>query len=403
MSKTQIEMCKILREMNNTIKELNKTVKTLFVEIKHINEKIDDKYYLEKKEKEEKKRKEEIIQQSKINEEKELKRKEEYLKELEKFNNQYFKILREEKINKIIKHTYDPLLSDLDNWILAEKLYDYPFTNNTESILQYLNSLMIPITIDILYREDPGLYKINAYGIIIENRLWMYYNSIKYGCKNIKDWSKECMEEYLDNFNSDYHYKNKCIKEHCIYKENEEELLKYVNENNIDTLELYDTNSETIKYIFSENKTHQSKIIIDNCETASDIIKNKIKNINNIKIIEHMLIVLGVDVLSIQKYYYKSGQYWNYLIGLFRKRGYYKTLSDYDIRFNHKMTIIEKIPLVEELLIKDGFDISNFKENDYLQHIKDTYILKLLLILDEEKKYLLNNYKFESEDIIYIE
>ena len=116
-----------------------------------------------------------------------------------------------------------------------------------------------------------------------------------------------------------------------------------------------------------------------------------------------MLIVLGVDVLSIQKYYYKSGQYWNYLIGLFRKRGYYKTLSDYDIRFNHKMTIIEKIPLVEELLIKDGFDISNFKENDYLQHIKDTYILKLLLILDEEKKYLLNNYKFESEDIIYIE
>ena len=139
MSKTQIEMCNILTEMNNTIKELNKTVKTLYVEIKHINEKIDDKYYLEKKEKEEKKRKEEIIQQSKINEEKELKRKEEYLKELETFNNQYFKIPREEEINKIIKHTYDPLLSDLNNWILAEKQYDYPFTNNTESILQYLN------------------------------------------------------------------------------------------------------------------------------------------------------------------------------------------------------------------------------------------------------------------------
>lgn len=373
MSKTQIEMCKILREMNNTIKELNKTVKTLYVEIKHINEKIDDKYYLEKKEKEEKKRKEEIIQQSKIkevkktihvelilfinryNKEKEFKKKN--IDKINNFNNQYFKIPREEEINKIIKHTYEPSLSDLDNWILAEKKYDYPFSSYSLSILQYLNSLMIPIKCN----------KHNGYGIIIENKIFIYqinkYYSVSYG--------DEYDSEYDENYYMDYK-----ILDLGLFRK-----FKFTS---ISLYSLFNSNP----YYFK---------IID-CETKSDFLKKNFKSIHSLKILEHMLTNLGINVSNLKTKYYNAVA-WHKLSSIYFNRGFNRSSDKYyqerEESKYHTNSILQNIKIMEELLLKDGYDIKNFKNTfDY----SEIFLFELLLKFDKEQKYIVHNNSGNESD-----
>ena len=163
------------------------TIETNLVEM---NAKING--LIEQKKQEEKKRYYALIaaeKQRKITE-----YRNELRKKMTAFMDENFKLHRENNIRQIIKTNYNPSISELDNWLACEKMYDYPYENSKESILKYIESMFVPITMYHGGWCDPPKPTIREpYGIIVGEVIYMFIlSSIEY--KDI------CVDDRLDKY-----------------------------------------------------------------------------------------------------------------------------------------------------------------------------------------------------------
>ena len=155
-----------------------------------MNDKINR--LIEQKKQEEKKRYHALIVAE--NERKRLENIKLHREKVKTFMDKNFKLHRENNIRQIIKTNYNPSISELDNWLACEKMYDYPYENSKESILKYIESMFVPITMyHGGYCDPPKLTIREPYGIIVGEGIYMFISS--------SSWYKDiCVDDRLDKY-----------------------------------------------------------------------------------------------------------------------------------------------------------------------------------------------------------
>ena len=167
---TYAKNTQIITALNGISSKLDK-LNDIFCILNEINDKMDDTFLIKKR-----KEKEQELKEQKL---KEQKLKEEYPIQKQLWIEEHFKKKRDIGINEIIKYTFNPNLSELDNWLFSENKYDFPFDNCKTQILKYIESLFMPITIyDYHYWHKQNINgKARVFqvkGIILEDKIYMF-------------------------------------------------------------------------------------------------------------------------------------------------------------------------------------------------------------------------------------
>ena len=181
-------------------------------------------------------------------------------------------------IKEIIKRTYNSSLSDIENWLCAEKIYEYPFNDNKDDIITYLKSLIVPMNITndgVSIIPNVGSNLDHAYCIIVDRKPYMWYCYKKSRCLDITSSLK------LDTFNDNL------------------EKLNYVEGSFYSSIEVGNINV-SLTSVNPPYMSNGSGGKIKKIRQYIDLINNKYKNIT-IKNIKYILYKLNIDISDIEK------------------------------------------------------------------------------------------------------
>jgi hypothetical protein len=291
-----------------------------------------------------------------------------YMEIQNKFHNDYIYnhliLHKENGIKEIVKRTYNSSLSDIENWLYAEKIYDYPFNNNKDDIITYLKSLLVPIKMTHDGIIESGSVR-DSYCIIVDKQpyMWLCYKGNQPRWHNANDKLHDELNS-LERLN--------CYDDICYTSEE------------VGTIKISLEHNKVVSYI--------------------DLINNKYKNItfNNIKYILYKLNIDISDIEQIESYWTKTHTYSVVLLEFIKKNIIARLFKSFDNKRQCYITEHFKKSTTGKKLISDNSWINNYGLNKYLITDHDMDAKDPVLIRekkDREAKQLKIKYTQRRNDI----